>query len=58
MIKLINRLGGTTWIKESRVDEYLSLGYKLVEVEKAETTEATPEKATKKKTTKRTTRKR
>lgn len=27
MVKLINPMGGITWVHESRVDEYLKAGY-------------------------------
>ena len=31
MVRLDNPLGGVTWVHESRLEEYLRLGYKLPE---------------------------
>lgn len=31
MVRMANPLGGVTWVHESRVEEYLRLGYKLPE---------------------------
>lgn len=36
MVRLDNPLGGVTWVHESRLEEYMRLGYKLPELPKLE----------------------
>lgn len=36
MVRLDNPLGGVTWVHESRLEEYMRLGYRLPEPPKPE----------------------
>ncbi len=52
MIRLANPLGGVTWVHESRLEEYLRLGYKLPEPPPAPEKPARKPRASKPKTDK------